>query len=423
MKVRAHDQRPEIIKRLGKLQYILRRRRSKYAPGVQRPVVSKTAWPGDAHSAVVLMIDDLTNAWHNRSGGPTWDPGGDWGGGLDHPQGTLAFLEQNLLDDFPEVRITFFVVAGTISAYTHNQPFTYSAPLDATDASRRFFAALGADPRFELAYHGYNHGEPAASSDLFAQEWRRFPSSQAAVEQTRKGIEIFRRATGNAPSGGKYGGWEYNEFSEAAIRELGFSWWCRDWMPRDVTGTIPDEYYEPQFFGAPPVLALPSTVHGYFWDRHQIDILLGRRQIIGIEEHIAPIRPDNLIQTPNIVDDAAELRRLYRYLRGKNVWHATCGQIASYVIARERTQIYDVRRDGFSISYQGRIARPMLTLRIDCRAICDAQKSHIELVTPDGQIVAGEAFRFDEREYRHLVTISVADGRYRLRAVPARSRL
>ena len=33
-------------------------------------------------------------------------------------------------------------------------------------------------------------------------------------------------------------GWEYNEFSEPALSELGFSWWCRDWMPRDVTGTI-----------------------------------------------------------------------------------------------------------------------------------------------------------------------------------------
>lgn len=188
-------------------------------------------------------------------------------------------------------------------------------------------------------------------------------------------------------------------------------------MPRDVTGTISDAYYEPLFFGDPPVLGLPSTVHGHFWDRRQIDLLRARRQVISIEEHIAPIRPDNLIQTPNIVDDVAELRRLYRYLRGKNVWHATCGEIANYVIAREQSLIYDVTGEGFAIRYHGRAARPMLTLRIDCRPICDAGKPQIEVTTPEGQIVAPGACDFDESEYRHLITVPVIDGHYRLKPV------
>jgi hypothetical protein len=366
------------------------------------------------------MIDDLTNAWHHRTNGPTWEPGGDWGGGLDHPQGALAFLQKNLLNDFPEVRTTFFVVAGTISAYTHHQPFSYSAPLDATEASRRFFAALAADPRFELAYHGYNHGTAGTTTELFLQEWRGFRSRQAALEQTRQGLEIFERASGSIPRGGKYGGWEYNEFSEAALNELGFLWWCRDWMPRDVTGLIADDYYEPQFFGTAPVLGLPSTVHGHFWDRRQIDILLKRRQIISIEEHVAPIRPDQLVQTPNIVDDAAELRRLYLYLRGKNVWHASCGALAEYVIARERSTISDIRREAFTVHYDGRVQRAQLTLHLDCKAVCNTTKPHIELTTPDGTRIGPNAYRFDEHEYRHMVTVPVMSGTYHVTAVERR---
>jgi peptidoglycan/xylan/chitin deacetylase (PgdA/CDA1 family) len=405
------------LQRLRKFRHVLLRRRRANAPVAQRLSVSKARWLGDADSPVVLMIDDLTNAWHHRSGKLAWEDGGDWGGGLDHPQGALAFLEKSLLQDFPEVRATFFVVVGGISAYTHHQPFAHSAALDATEASRRFFHALSNDPRFELAYHGYNHGTAGASTELFLQEWRGFRSGQAAVEQTRQGLEIFRRATGRVPRGGKYGGWEYNEFSEDALSELGFLWWCRDWMPRDVTGAIADDYYEPQFFGGRPVLGLPSTVHGHLWDRRQIDILLARRQIISIEEHIAPVRPDNLIQTPNIVDDAAELRRLYRYLRGKNVWHANCTGIAAYVIARERSLIYDVARDGFSIRYQGHVERPLLTLHVDCGAACSAERPHIELTAPNGQSVDRDACQFDERRYRHRVTIPLMNGHYRVRAV------
>src|ERR1035437_8505627 len=73
----------------------------------------------------------------------------------------------------------------------------------------------------------------------------------------------------------------------------------------------------------------------------------------------APVRPDGLVQTPNIIDDMPDLRRLYQYLRDHNVWHATGTEIASYVIARERSLVYDVTLDGFSLRYDGRVERPL----------------------------------------------------------------
>ena len=403
-----------IAPRLRKSWHVLRRRFGAGTGTAQRLTVEKVRWLNDARSPVTLMVDDLTNAWHNRDGNETWEPGGDWGGGLQRPGSALRFLEEQLLRTYPEARVTFFAVAGPLSAYTHHQPFSHAAPLDDTDASRRFFRSLAENPRFELAYHGYNHGTPGIRTADFIQEFRGFPSLDDAVAQTRRGLDIFARATGTVPTGGKFGGYDYNEFAEDALNECGFTWWCRDWTPRDTTGRIPDEYYEPQFFGRRLVVSMPSTVHGHFWDRRQIDLLLDRRQVITIQEHISPIRPDGLVQKPNIVDDIGELHRLYRYLSGKNVWHATLTEVASYVVAREQSFLHDVTRDGFSIRYQGAVERPLLTLRIDASAICSWSRPFIEIALPDGTTANPTDWRFDSTHFRHLVTVPVQEGRYRI---------
>ena len=397
----------------------LRRRAGLDLTSPTRLTVEKSRWLHDARSPVMLMVDDLTNAWHAPDGADRWEPGGDWGGGLDSPGSAFRGLVDRLLTPFPEAKVTFFVVSGAIAAYTHDQPFRYAAPLDADDRSRRFFASLAANPRFELAYHGHNHGTPGDRTEEFVQEYLGFPTREAAMAQTEAGLSTFCRATGQTPRGGKYGGWAYNDFADAVVDECGFLWWCRDWMPRDVSGLIADGYYEPQFFGRGPVVALPSTVHGHFWDRRQIDLLLERQQVIAVEEHIAPVRPDGLVQTPNIADDIEDLRRLYEYLRDCNVWHATGTEIASYVVARERSLVCDVTHDGFTIRYDGRVDRPLLTLLIDCSTICSPEQPLIEVVAPDGSIAESSELHLDRERYRHRLTVRVSSGRYQVRPVAA----
>ena len=408
-----------IERRLRKAWHITRQRLGGHASRPLRLVVEKAPWLGDASSPVMLSIDDLTNAWHGSTSSGHWDHGGDWGGGLWAPDSALSFLQDRLLADYPEVRTTVFTVASAISAYTLHQPFAHAAPMDATEASREFFAGLDRDPRFELAYHGFNHGTAGETTEKFTQEFRGYPSIDAAVAQTRRGLEIFERATGRTPRGGKYGGWDYNEFAETAIDRSGFLWWCRDWMPRDVTGTVPDAYYDAQLFGSNLVVALPSTLHGHFWSKTQVDRLLARRQVISIEEHIAPVRPDGLVQTPNIVDDIEELRTLYAYLRGKNVWHATGTEVATYVFARERTLVYDVAKDGFSLHYEGRFERPLLTLRIDAAALDGAGAAGLILELPDGSALDRARIESDGNGTNYLATVPVMSGRYRVRPAVA----
>jgi hypothetical protein len=408
-----------VKRRLQTSWHVLRQHLGANQDRLQRLVVEKAQWLHDASSPVMLSIDDLTNAWHQPHADLPPEHAGDWGGRMREPGSALEFLEDRLMRTFPELKVTFFAVAGPISAYTHHRPFSHAASLDATEESKRFFRAIAEDSRYELAYHGLNHGTAAERTEDFIQEWRGFNSVESAVAQTRRGLEIFVRATGREPNGGKYGGWEYNEFAEPALEQCKFAWWCRDWTPRDTTGRIPDEYYSPHFFGSRMIVGLPTTVHGRFWSRRQIDILLAKRQLIAVEEHIAPIRPDGLIQTPNIVDDLEDLRRLFSYLRGKNVWYATGSEIAEYIVARDRSVIYDVSTQGFSLNYEGRLNRPALSLRIDCRAICGPTKPLIEVILPDGVVLDPAACQFDIRHFRHLITIPAMDGPFRIRPISA----
>jgi hypothetical protein len=161
----------------------LRRRVRTEVAAPKRLIVRKAVWLDDARSPVMLMIDDLTNAWHNGKGGDPWEAGGDWGGGHNRPGSALQSLEDGLLRPFPEARVTFFTVAGPISSYTHDRPFSYAAPLDADAASVSFFRQMAADPRFELAYHGHNHGTPGETTERFVQEFQGFESHDAAVAQ------------------------------------------------------------------------------------------------------------------------------------------------------------------------------------------------------------------------------------------------
>ncbi len=417
--LRTDDVMKKILDKIKKRYFHSRNSYMHSGDKPKRLIIEKAKWFNNADSPVMLMIDDLANAWYCTNGTKTWDHGGDWGGGLDRSGSVISFLREKLLKDFPEVRVTFFAVAGRISQYTHHQPFTYAEALDANEEAKAFFKKMCDDDRFEIAYHGFDHGTPGTNTEGFVQEWRGFGSVDDACEQISRGKEIFKEVLGEYPKGGKYGGWQYNDLADESIDRSSFSWWCRDWMPRDTLGRVCDGYYEPQFFGHNFVVALPSTIHGFYWSKHQIDKLIEKKQIISIEEHIAPLRPDGRIQTPNVIDDIHELTALFRYLRGKKVWHATGTDIANYFVAFTRSVIYDVTEDSFKIRYSGRAERPPLTLRLDCSGICTPQKPYIHVKLPESAHLTARDYRYDTMRCRHWVNIPVLDGEYTIEATSA----
>jgi hypothetical protein len=349
-------------------------RRDRAAADGQALVVRIAHWPDDAASPVCLMIDDFTDGWIDveDSGRPLGR--NDWGAGLDAPGSSLRFLMDGLLARFPEIRTTFFIPVDRVEDVRPAAfPFAFR-PIDRRPEFVRLLRELAADPRFECAYHGTCHGAPGPTGGDYVAEFELDAELAQALARLRAGEQIWKAVFGAAPSGGKYPAYERGVHGDAAIDVAGFVWWCRRW---DAALAAADDAanFAPRFFGERAVVDLPSSVHGghltlpplrrlrprgvpwYVWARlrggtrldEHLDGLLASRAPITVQQHITSSRPDGLVQTPNLYDDDRTLDRIFGRLRGRRVWHATCGEIAGYFRTREHTQVSVVGDRAFAV--------------------------------------------------------------------------
>ena len=401
------------------IKKIIRSIRNSHAVNeMQRIGIRVSKWKNDADSPVILMIDDLTNAWVETRDVMKSKAYGDWGGHFDSSESIFSFLTNNLYSVYPEIKTTFFMIAGTMSSFNTEQPFDFAKPIDFNKTSVEFFRKVWLDNRFEIGYHGLTHGIPQKKSEHFIQEWCSFENVEEGLRKITAGLGIFKEVFGEYPNGGKYGGWKYNEFSDETIDRSGFIWWFRDWMPRKTDGSIINEYYEPQVFGNNNVIALPSTIHGSHWSKRQIIELLKNRQIISIEEHIGALRPDLQIQTPNVFDDIGSLRRLFKYLRNKNVWHANASEIADYYRSRVATSVKDVKKDSFSIYLTDKNIRSEVTIVIQPHGnLKNNVESGVEVICPGGKRVIGVP---SHEKNQILFNIIPKEGTYKIKTLSGR---
>lgn len=329
-----------------------------------------------------LMIDDLTDGWIDAEGTGRPLGGNDWGAGCDEPGSAFAWLRDELLARFPEIKVTFFVpVDRAVDVDPPAFPSRFE-PIDRRPAFRAFLERLAADPRFELAYHGKEHGKPGPRREDYVPEFAGYGSLDAALEGLERGRAIWRAVFGREPEGGKFPAYEPGRFGEAAVDGAGFLWWCRGWdrgaQPEGAPGSFP-----PRLFGERGVVDVPSTVHGGLLTLPPLRPLRPRRlaglalrawrsrarlqrqlaqlrsggDVISVQEHITWSRPDTGRQTPNVFDDLPTLTRIFQALRGRPVWHATCGEIARYFEARERSTLAP-SEGGFELRYRGRRGEP-----------------------------------------------------------------
>ncbi len=347
-------------------------------------------WPGDAASPVCLMVDDFTDGWIDADGRGVAAGRNDWGHGLDAPGSSFRRLRDGLLREFPEVHVTFFVPVDRAPDVHPARFRCHYQAIDRRPEYVRFLRELDADPRFEFAYHGREHGRPGPTPADYRPEFETHGSVSEALSALRAGEQIWKSVFGRAPSGGKYPAYARGPYADIALDVAGYSWWCRGW---DRGSAAPDDpaAFRPRFFGEHDVVDVPSTLHGGLttppplrgltprsvpyhvlfrlrsraWLEEQIDGLLASRSVITVQEHITSSRPDGDVQTPNLYDDARCLRRIFSKLRGARVWHATCGEIAAYFRTRERTRLQSLSPASFVVSTTtGGEARAPLSLRI-----------------------------------------------------------
>jgi hypothetical protein len=339
--------------------------------------IIKAQWYGNAQSPVMFMVDDLANAWIDLNGNGRVEPEEDWGHALDSGTSAFSYLTGDLLRDFHDAKVTFFVPLHRVPETTDHGLKIYFGPVNASEESSRFFRSIHEHPRFELAYHGISHGISGTKERRFVQEWISYENIDEALATIASGRELFKSVMGEYPSGGKYCGYQRNDFSDESIDRSGFLWWCRA-----VSGAEGEIAY----FGNSRVVDIPTTVNGALFNfagrpfyinaskrilgrpvvrkrdvvdsgREYIESLLAGRKLISIQEHISPSRTDGKRQMPNIFDDRESLQEILSYLKGKNVWYATGTEVAEYFEAYNATSIKQINDSDFMLSYNGRRLR------------------------------------------------------------------
>lgn len=388
-------------------------------------------WKYNADSPVIFMIDDLCNAWVDLNGNGKIDLGEDFGAGMNSKNSSFKFLEDKILKNFPEVKVTFYVPVGKrIGMLKNSEIKMYSAPINENEKIKKFFRSIHKNPKYELAYHGLTHGEVFDKAKDQKQEWECYKSLEEALLIIEKGKEIFKDVTGEYPKGGKYCGYTSGEFGDESIDKSNFFWWNRFWN-RGISEKCDIKFcgldtnkktsYDLKIFGKNTIIDIPSTLNGgifnlnsknkfkylikwllYFFYRtkaiKEINFLLENKLVVSIQEHICFARDDGKKQNPNIFDDKRSLIKIFKYLKNKNVWYCTGSELAEYYYLRENIKIVYEENEKFSF---------------DCTKLKkNIEKKEISLKIKGKEIILPNNDKINIK--KGIVTLPIIQGKYQI---------
>ena len=86
-------------------------------------------------------------------------------------------------------------------------------------------------------------------------------------------------------------------------------------------------------------------------------------------QHFQNQKTDGRRQTPNIYDDILSLDLIFGILRGLDLWHATCSQVAHYHDSYLHSTISEIDGDHFLIDYNGIWDNVFLSVKSDCNRL------------------------------------------------------
>jgi len=345
-------------------------------------------WKNNAVSPVVFMVDDIANISIKTTQSDTLQIGEDWGQYGRDKNSMWDFLSKNLLDKFPKIKTTFFLVTDKRAPMALGEEYTYNKSIVEDQKFIDFLQYLHHNENVELAYHGTTHGEAAVAHDDFLQEWETFYTLEQAKSEINRGKELFKSVLNTYPTGGKYCGYQEGAYGAESISETSFKWWSYHWDGMLWDKNSKDNKYNYDLEFNKGVVDIPTTVDAatlslklvkklftkkylkslYLYlkenktiEKH-IESLYQNKQVIAVQEHSSPYRTDGKIQYPNIVSDIDNLNLIFSLLSKKDVWYATCDELADYFITRSNLEVSIKDNDFQLISKSLNTAETTLTI-------------------------------------------------------------
>lgn len=326
------------------------------------------------------MIDDLVPAAVSLDG--KLGPHNDWGFLLDGPDSLFTFFRENLLKNYPEIKGTVFLPLESQRSIPTGPGYVVFRK-DIDDEFVKFTKKFSA--MFELAFHGIRH------TFLEAGQWI-FEFADPGGEDLALAEEKITAAAalGIRFNGGKFPGYKGNEKAIDFVRQENFKWLafsacminkkhpCNELdfvnktgmvnIPTNMSGDVFNEKATKGSSSKRVFKYLLSTGSHFKPEKH-LEFLYIHGHPITIQEHFQNQRPDGKRQTPNIYDDIHSLDRIFAWLRPRDIWYATCSDIAHYFDSYMNTEVVEKNNDEFEIRYQGNWEKMYLSFAADCPSV------------------------------------------------------
>lgn len=308
-------------------------------------------WFNGHHSPLIFMIDDLANIYFSRKSNHTYNIG-DWGGEVLESGSLYHYLKSEILSQFSDLKITFFLVTGertiqSCGSYDFARPCNYGEFPNLLETLVK--------EGHEIAYHGLNHGKLVG--EKFIQEWSSYKSISEASECIREGLSLLKDSLPKEKiKGGKYCGYEAGEYGHASILANGFEWWFDHW-DEDPKARCDGELID-------NIVYLPSNIDcsqysfklvNYLSKKKyyrsilrqliegtvesKINEIISTRGILSFQEHSSPIRTDDKRQYPNVFDDKKSITYLLKLVSKFDIWYATASEVSDYIRLRDNVEI------------------------------------------------------------------------------------
>lgn len=330
----------------------------------------------DHQTAASLMIDDLAPAaisYENEL-----QPFYDHGYAMRKKDGLYHYFEENLLNAFPEIRGTFFILTDQ---HFNQQPSTKGYIIKNRGFSEEYINFLHSlTPRFDFAFHGTTHGKHLNGQML--QEFTYLTPDD--IPRYAEILKDFQKTTGISFHGGKFPAYQQNQHSSHIIEKLNFKWWA--YSNHMKNRRHPDTCYKysdknkgvlhmPTNFGGesfkaflkvkkPRLTALRSWYKAYERVKLEghLNWLYQNGRVITIQEHFTTFRSQGIFQRPNVFDDLESLKTIYSTLRGADIWHASCNQVAKYWENKDQFKI-EAHAKNIDLSYSGTYTNPTVSVK------------------------------------------------------------
>lgn len=327
-------------------------------------MIVKCKYYNNHHTAALLMIDDIVPV--AISNNEEFGPFNDWGYLKDNENSLYSYLIKCFFEKHPEIRGTIFL---PLLEHENIQSKGYRVLRGSFDKDfLRFLKNL--NDRFDLAFHGIRHTWEKEGRTIF--EFENHDSS--LNDEYRQQVYRFQDKACINFNGGKFPGYKYNEEAIGFFEFMNYKWLASNAVMINKKHILNTITYIPNT----NIVQIPSNLTGDIFNLHfrstfsirklvkkalfskrdpnperYLGYLYEKRLPIVIQEHYQNQRTDGKRQQPNLYDDIYSLNKLYYYLKGADIWHTTCSDLAHYYDSYENTSIKMIASNEFEIEYSG----------------------------------------------------------------------